>query len=111
MERLSMSTMPKWMGLIPIILTTGNKMGVVIRMRGAISIMQPSIRRSTLMTKRITYLLSDMDMRADAARSGILRYASIQPKALEVAIRPSTMAKVPRDLLSIREKLERGTSR
>ena len=51
--------MPKWMGSMPKLVTTGRKIGAKIRTAGVISINMPATSSSRLISSRMTYLLSD----------------------------------------------------
>ena len=51
--------MPKWTGSTPSFITTGNRIGVQIKINGAMSMSQPSTNSMTLISMRMTYLLSD----------------------------------------------------
>ena len=59
MPRLSSMIMPKCTGLTPNRSTTGSRIGVQIRISGAMSIRQPSTSSSTLISSRITSRLLD----------------------------------------------------
>ena len=51
--------MPKCTGSTPSFITTGSRIGVQIRISGAMSIRQPSTSSMKLISIRMTYLLSD----------------------------------------------------
>ena len=72
MPKFTIMIIPKCTGSTPSILTTGSKMGVRIRMRGDMSIRQPSSSSMMLMSARITYLLSDMLVRNVVTFIGII---------------------------------------
>ena len=61
---------PNWIGLMPILVATGRRIGVAIRMIGAISITQPKTSRIKLISRAITTGLWEQPMIAFAARSG-----------------------------------------
>ena len=64
------SMIPYWIGSIPIDVAIGNKIGVVIRMIGAISIKHPRTNRIRFSKIAITYGLLDTPRIKFAARSG-----------------------------------------
>ena len=64
MPRFMTIMMPKWMGCIPKLCTTGRKMGAKIRTAGVMSIKVPTTSRIRLMSSRITYLLLEMRIMA-----------------------------------------------
>ncbi len=71
MPRFTIIIMPKCTGSTPRVLTTGSRMGVRIRISGDMSIRQPSTSSSTLMSARITYLLSERLVRKAVTFIGI----------------------------------------
>src|SRR5699024_11102340 len=73
MPQFSMTMMPNWMGSMPIEVAMGSRMGVAIRMMGAISMMQPRNSRIRLMSRASRIGLSVTLVMALAARSGTCR--------------------------------------
>jgi hypothetical protein len=63
MPRFTIMIMPKCTGWMPRPWTTGSRIGVRIRISGAMSINVPSISIMMLMHSRITYLLSEIDVK------------------------------------------------
>ena len=63
-QRLSISTIPKWIGSIPKEVTMGRKIGVKMSTAGVASINIPTTSRITFIIKRIMTLLSLTDKRA-----------------------------------------------
>ena len=57
-QRLSIKTIPKWVGSIPSSVTMGRKIGVKINTAGVASINTPTANKIRLIIKRITILLS-----------------------------------------------------
>ena len=58
MPQFNTMIIPNWIGLMPILVATGNRIGVAIRMIGAISIMQPNTRRIRFNNRAIRIGLS-----------------------------------------------------
>ena len=85
---------PNWIGSIPIDVAIGRRIGVAIRMIGAISIIHPSTRRIKFNSSASRIGLSVRPMIAPAARTGTWRRVRQLPKMLEVAIRIRTMDSV-----------------
>ena len=60
MPRLSIIIIPKCTGSTPKFTITGNRIGVQIKIEGAISTSVPRISSNRLIRKRMTYLLLDI---------------------------------------------------
>ena len=63
-QRLSISTIPKWVGSIPKAVTIGRKIGVKISTAGVASIKTPTANKITLIINNIIILLSLIDNKA-----------------------------------------------
>ena len=63
-QRLSIRTIPKWVGSIPKSVTMGRKIGVKISTAGVASIKTPTANKMTLIIKRMMILLSLTDNKA-----------------------------------------------
>ena len=92
MARLTIITIPKWMGSTPRLVTMGRKMGARIMMDGAVSIKQPTNKRTILSSSSIISLLSVSRVMAPAICWGIWPMVRILVKA---AAHPSTTSTVP----------------
>ena len=86
--------MPKCTGSTPNFMTTGNRIGVVIRIEGAISTRHPSTSSRTLISIRITYLLLDNVRKKAVIFAGICMSAIMYPTAAAQAISIMTIATV-----------------
>ena len=63
-HKLSISTIPKWVGSIPKAVTIGRKIGVKISTAGVASMKIPTANKITLIINSITILLSLTDNNA-----------------------------------------------
>ena len=92
--QLRTTMIPNWIGSIPQVLAIGRRIGVAIKMIGAISMIHPKTRRIRF-KRRIKIILFEVrDVIAFAAISGIWRYVRQYPKTADVAIRIRTIESV-----------------
>ena len=94
MPKFIIIIMPKCTGSIPSSTTTGSRIGVRIRISGAMSIRQPNSSSMMLMINRMTYLLSDSDNNAAEISCGSPTRVINEPKAAAKAISTITMVTV-----------------
>src|SRR6266511_1073685 len=69
-SRFTTMMMPKCTGSMPSATTVGNSVGVAIRRIAVVSMKQPLTKSAMLMIARITYLLSEIDVRNCASFIG-----------------------------------------
>jgi hypothetical protein len=103
-------TIPKWTGSIPKFVTTGRRIGVIIKIIGAMSIGAPRRSNKILIINKITSGLSEIFKNKSVTIPGICKYARIQPKAAEAAIKKKTMDTVLIVLIKIFQILDTGAS-
>ena len=70
MPQFSTTMIPNWIGWMPMDVAMGSRIGVAIRMIGAISMMQPRSRRIRFSSSAMTIGLELMPVMASAARAG-----------------------------------------
>ena len=92
--RLKIITTPKCTGSTPSGVTTGNRIGVMIVISGAMSIKQPSTSRSALMMSSRIYRLSVMESSAAEMAAGMRSSVIMYANALAVASSVMTIASV-----------------
>ena len=92
--------MPNWIGLMPMDIATGSRIGVAIRIIGAMSMIIPRTSRIRFSSSATTIGLEEIDVISCAALAGTCNSVRQLPKAAEKAIRISTMDSVSTQLSS-----------
>ena len=92
--QLSTTIIPNWIGSRPMEVAIGSRIGVAIRIMGAISMMHPRTNRIRFSSRARMIGLLVTPVIALAARTGTCSCVRQNPKILEVAIRIITMDKV-----------------
>ena len=92
--RFIIMMIPKCTGSMPSSTTTGSRIGVRIRISGAMSIRQPNSSSIMLIINRMTYLLSDNDSSAAEISCGRPTSVITEPNAAAKAISTITMVTV-----------------
>ena len=73
MARFKISIAPNCTGAMPSCVATGSRMGVKIKMRGPMSMMQPRTRHMMLMSSRMTTRLSEIPSSALVTMAGTFK--------------------------------------
>ena len=84
---LKISMTPNWISLIPRLCAIGRKIGVKIRIAGVMSMNIPTTMRMMFISRKITYLFVEMDMRPVEMAAGIPEYAMTKDMAEDAEIK------------------------
>lgn len=84
---LKISITPNWISVIPRLCAIGRKIGVKIRIAGVMSMNIPTTMRMMFISRKITYLFVEMDMRPVEMAAGIPEYAMTKDMAEDAEIK------------------------